>query len=44
MEKHEVMYNYNLPEYSRKDVTEKAWHKVAAKINITGLYYVLLYY
>jgi hypothetical protein len=29
VENHEVLYNYKLPEYSRKDVTEKAWKEVS---------------
>jgi hypothetical protein len=37
VEKHELLYNYNLPGYSRKDLTEKAWHEIAAKVNMTGI-------
>ncbi|KAE9521907.1 hypothetical protein AGLY_017714 [Aphis glycines] len=36
VEKHELLYNYNLPGYSRKDLTEKAWHEIAAKVNMTA--------
>lgn len=39
VEKHDILYNYNLPRYSRKDLTEKAWHGVAAKVNMTGMYH-----
>lgn len=37
VEKHEVLYNYKLPQYSRKDITEKAWQKVADKVNMSGM-------
>lgn len=37
VEKHEVLYNYKLPEYSRKEVTEKAWQNVAAEVNMSGM-------
>lgn len=36
VEKHEVLYNYKLPGYSRKDLTDKAWHEVAVEMNMTG--------
>lgn len=29
--KHKELYNYKLPGYPRKDITEKAWQEVAAK-------------
>ncbi|XP_072377407.1 uncharacterized protein [Diabrotica undecimpunctata] len=35
VEKHEALYNYKLSDYSRKDVTEKAWLKVAAEVNMS---------
>lgn len=35
IEKFPCLYNYNIPEYSRKDVTEKAC-EVAEEINSTG--------
>jgi len=38
VEKHELLYNYNLSGYSRRDLTEKAWHEIAAKVNMTGIY------
>ncbi|KAG8282322.1 hypothetical protein J6590_039068 [Homalodisca vitripennis] len=34
VEKYEVLYNYKLPEYTRKDVTEKAWKEVSAEVNM----------
>ena len=37
VEKHEVLYNYKLPGYSRKDITEKAWQEVAAKVNMSRM-------
>ena len=36
VEKHEQLYNYKLPAYSRKDVTEKVWQMVAAEVNLSG--------
>nr|CAD7410717.1 unnamed protein product [Timema cristinae] len=37
VEKRDVLYNYKLPGYSRKDITEKAWQEVAAEVKITAL-------
>lgn len=37
VEKHEELYNYKLPGYSRKDVTEKAWQQVAIEMNMSGM-------
>ncbi|KAI5720473.1 uncharacterized protein LOC103518594 [Diaphorina citri] len=34
VQKHEELYNYTLPEYSRREVTDKAWQKVSARVNI----------
>jgi len=31
-EKHPVLYNYKLPGYSRKDITEKAWCDVGREV------------
>lgn len=39
VEKYPCLYNYNLPEYSRRDVTEKAWAAVAEQQNSTGTYH-----
>lgn len=36
IEKFPCLYNYNISEYSRKDITEKAWSEVAEEINSTG--------
>lgn len=38
IEKHEVLYNYHLPQYSRKDLTEKAWREVGDKVNMSGIF------
>lgn len=38
VEKHPQLYNYNLPEYSRKDVVEKAWSEVGQQMKMTGMY------
>lgn len=50
VEKHEELYNYKLPGYSRKEVIENAWQEVAAKVNISGMtinsviYYYKVFY
>ena len=44
VEKHEELYNYKLPAYSRKDVTEKAWQMVAAEVNMSGKKVYNLYF
>lgn len=36
IEKHSELYNYTLNEYSRKDITEKAWNEVAKEVGMTG--------
>ncbi|KAG8286745.1 hypothetical protein J6590_052791 [Homalodisca vitripennis] len=35
VEKYEVLYNYKLPGYSRKDITDKAWHEIGVAMNMT---------
>ena len=37
VEKHQVLYNYKLPGYSRKDITEKAWSEVGREVQMTGV-------
>jgi hypothetical protein len=32
VEKYPCLYNYKLSEYARKDLTEKAWSKVAEEV------------
>jgi hypothetical protein len=44
VEKYPCLYNYTLPEYSRRDLTERAWINVAKKMNYTGYYYYYYYY
>jgi hypothetical protein len=40
IEKYPLLYNYKLPEYSRKDLTDKAWTDIAKKTRFTGMYYL----
>nr|CAI5835870.1 unnamed protein product [Callosobruchus analis] len=35
IEQHACLYNNKLPEYSRRDLTEKAWNEVAQKTNMS---------
>ena len=42
VEKYPVLYNFTLSEYSRKDLTDKAWHLVAAEVNLPGKYLQLI--
>ncbi|XP_050306021.1 uncharacterized protein LOC126743101 [Anthonomus grandis grandis] len=35
IEKYECLYNYKIAEYSRKDITDKAWERVAKKTNLS---------
>ncbi|XP_045766420.1 uncharacterized protein LOC123868098 [Maniola jurtina] len=35
IEKHECLYNSNLPEYNRKDLTDEAWGRVSYATNLT---------
>lgn len=44
VEKHEELYNYKLPAYSRKDLTEKAWQDVAAQVNMPGMKCSIIYH
>lgn len=36
IEKHPCLYNFKIPEYARKNITEKAWSKVAEEVKETG--------
>lgn len=38
IEKHELLYNFNLPEYNRKDMVEDAWANIAANTNMSSKY------
>ena len=44
VERYSCLYNYKLPEYSRKDVTEKAWAAVAKEVNDTGKLFINIFY
>ena len=34
VEKHPVLYDFTLMEYSRKDVTDKTWNEVGAAVGL----------
>jgi len=36
VEQYPCLYNYKIPEYARRDITEKAWSKVAEEVKETG--------
>lgn len=36
VEKYPCLYNYNMKEYSKKDITEKAWVAVGNAVNLSG--------
>lgn len=36
VEKHPELFNYQLPAYSRRDITEKAWSEVGKAVNLSG--------
>lgn len=38
IEKFEFLYNFNLPEYNRKDLVDEAWANIAANTNLSGEY------
>jgi len=38
VEKHPELFNYQLPAYSRRDITEKAWSEVGKAVNLSGTY------
>ncbi|XP_049874660.1 uncharacterized protein LOC126372803 [Pectinophora gossypiella] len=35
IEKHQCLYNFNMPEYNRKDAHDDVWAEVAANVNLT---------
>ncbi|KAL0869457.1 hypothetical protein ABMA27_007690 [Loxostege sticticalis] len=35
IEKYEYLYNFNMPEYNRKDITDGAWGEIAKKMGLT---------
>lgn len=36
VEKHEILYNYKLKEYSNQTIVDQSWAKVAEEVNDTG--------
>lgn len=36
VEKYPCVYNYRLPEYARRDATERAWNAIGKVFNLTG--------
>lgn len=42
VEKLPELYNYNLPQYSRKDVVEKGWVDVGKQMNMSGMCNIVL--
>lgn len=42
VEKHPCLYNYQLTQYSRKDITDLAWNNIGKKMNMSGMYILLL--
>lgn len=42
IEKHQCLYNNKLAEYTRKDITEKAWGEVAAKTKLSGKFFICI--
>lgn len=42
LEKYLYLYNYKMPEYLRTDITGKVWAKIAAEINETGIYIIIV--
>lgn len=36
IEQYPCLYNNKLPEYSRKDITDRAWSEIAQKTNASG--------
>lgn len=42
VEEYPCLYNYKLTDYSRKDVTERAWSEVGKVFKLTGKYLYLI--
>lgn len=36
IEKHPKLYNFTIPEYSRRDCQDKSWHNVSMAVNLSG--------
>lgn len=43
VEQFPCIYNSDLPDYARKDTTEKAWQEVAQEIDWTGESKIIIY-
>lgn len=41
VEKHACLYNYNLPDYMRKNTIDKTWAEIGNKFQITGRFFCL---
>ena len=37
VEKHEILYNFTLADYGKKDLQDGAWRDVATEMNTTGM-------
>lgn len=45
VEKYPELYDYTLADYSRKDVTDRAWQEIAKEVKLSGLLtYHLIYF
>lgn len=44
VEMYPCIYNSDLPDYARKDTTEKAWQEVASELDWPGKLPYLIYY
>lgn len=40
VEKYPCLYNHNLADYARKDITEKYWNNIATEMNWKGRCYI----
>lgn len=38
VEKYPCLYNHTIADYSRKDITERAWSEISKEVNWTGMY------
>lgn len=44
IEKNPELYNFTIPEYSRRDSQDKSWHNVSMAVNLSGKKYTYLYF
>ncbi|KAF0704931.1 Uncharacterized protein FWK35_00031298 [Aphis craccivora] len=42
VEQYPCLYNFKIPEYARRDITEKAWSKVAEEVKETDIKYIFI--